>query len=43
MPLAGGGADWRMSVNDLTDDGNQLQETLIDVGNVATLDLRRSP
>jgi len=37
MPLFGGGADWQMSGNDLTNDRNQPYETLIDVGNVATL------
>jgi hypothetical protein len=37
MSLVGGGADWQMSGDDLTNDPNQPQETLIDVGNVATL------
>ena len=37
MPLVGRGADWQMSGNDLTNDRNQPHETLIDVGNVATL------
>jgi outer membrane protein assembly factor BamB len=41
MPLVGRGSDWQMSgndlTNDLTNDRNQPQETLIDVGNVATL------
>jgi hypothetical protein len=36
-PLVGRGADWQMSGNDLTSDRNQAHETLIDVGNVATL------
>jgi polyvinyl alcohol dehydrogenase (cytochrome) len=36
-PLVGGGAYWQMSGKDLTNDRNQPQETLIDVGNVATL------
>src|SRR5271156_2761515 len=37
MPLVGRGADWQVSGNDLTNDRNQPHETLIDVGNVATL------
>ena len=36
-PHAGGGVDWQMSGNDLTNDRNQPHETSIDVGNVATL------
>jgi polyvinyl alcohol dehydrogenase (cytochrome) len=36
-PLAARAADWRMSGNDLTNDRNQPNETLIDAGNVATL------
>ena len=37
MPLIARAADWQMSGNDLTNDRNQPHETLIDVGNVATL------
>lgn len=36
-PLSAHAADWRMSGNDLTNDRNQPNETLIDIGNVATL------
>jgi hypothetical protein len=36
-PLAARAVDWRMSGNGLTNDRNQLSETLIDAGNVATL------
>jgi len=36
MPLVGA-QDWQMSGNDLTNDRNQPQETLIQAGNVATL------
>jgi hypothetical protein len=36
-PLAGSGVDWQMSGNDLTNDRNQPHETLINIGNVATL------
>jgi outer membrane protein assembly factor BamB len=41
-PLAARAADWRMSGNDLTNDRNQPNETLIDAGNVATLKPARS-
>ena len=37
MPLVGRGVDWQMSGNDLTNDRNQPHETLIDLGDVATL------
>ncbi len=37
MPLVARAADWQMSGDDLTNDRNQAHETLIDVGNVATL------
>jgi glucose dehydrogenase len=37
MPLVARAPDWQMSGNDLTNDRNQPYETLIGVGNVATL------
>ena len=37
MPIVVHGANWQMSGNDLTNDRNQPRETLIGVGNVATL------
>jgi glucose dehydrogenase len=37
LPLVARAADWQMSGDDLTNDRNQAHETLIDVGNVATL------
>jgi polyvinyl alcohol dehydrogenase (cytochrome) len=36
-PLSAHAADWRMSGNELTNDRNQPNETLIGIGNVATL------
>jgi polyvinyl alcohol dehydrogenase (cytochrome) len=36
-PLSAYAADWRISGNDLTNDRNQPNETLINAGNVATL------
>jgi outer membrane protein assembly factor BamB len=36
-PISGHAADWPMSGNDLANDRNQPNETLIDIGNVATL------
>ena len=35
-PVSAHAADWRMGGNDLTNDRNQPNETLIDIGNVAS-------
>src|SRR5277367_5916226 len=36
-PLSAHAGDWRMGGNDLTNDRNQPNETLIDIGNVTSL------